>query len=344
MLLIFLSDKLLTLTIDGNALIAHNEIETHSFPVNYFGFSTTVYGGEARFYYNCKSKKNTDVSIFNQPFSDLNSCRRFREKHLFSSVLFLDVVVENALTDIIHKRIVADERLVNCISNKSYVQFIKNNKMGLNQYFLLKHKAKPQCGKRKNVHLPLITRGFGTREGDWPWHSGIWYTIDERRSYACGGSLITAEAVITAAHCLHINHRAVTANQVLVSLGKRNLYLSGPSTQEFFAQRVIVHPDYNQNSYQNDIGIIRLATEAIFTTYVQPICLWDANRVALGEVIGRNGSVVGWGLNEQNQYPQEIGLAYMPVVSLIDCLESDTNFFNALIHDGMFCAGFRNGK
>lgn len=201
-----------------------------------------------------------------------------------------------------------------------------------------------QCGQRKIKHQPLITHGFRTEEGDWPWHAAIWHTQDERRSYACGGTLISVDAVLTAAHCLYDLGRPIVPGRVIVQLGKHHLQLAGKHTQEFQAHRLIIHDSYDPNIFRDDIAIIRLATEAIFTPYVQPICLWDVNQGALEKVIGRNGTVVGWGLNELGHLPEELDLAFIPVVSPVDCLESDPDFFGSFIRRGTFCAGFRNGN
>lgn len=200
----------------------------------------------------------------------------------------------------------------------------------------------PHCGKRK---LSSESReGSRTKDGDWPWHSEIWFLQEGLRSYVCGGTLISANSVLTAAHCLYDLGRPIPLQQVGVSLGKRNLDLAASMTQESFAQRLIIHEGYDQNTFINDIAIVRLVTNLTFTPYVQPICQWDASHSSLNEVVGRNGVVVGWGMNERDELPGELDLAYMPVISSADCLQSDSDFFGSFITNGTYCAGFRNGR
>lgn len=165
-----------------------------------------------------------------------------------------------------------------------------------------------------------------------------------QQSYKCGGTLITSNAILTAAHCLYEFGRPIVANRVIVQLGKHNLELSGPNTQEFRANQIIIHGGYSETDLLNDIAMIRLATEATFTEYIQPICLWDINRVALNEVVGRNGIVVGWGFNERDRITKILSQAFMPVVSVTDCLTSNRDFFGLFLSDTTFCAGFRNGS
>lgn len=190
----------------------------------------------------------------------------------------------------------------------------------------------------------MITNGYPTKEGDWPWHSAIFHISGVRSEYKCGGTLINSKTVITAAHCLYESGRQINAERVIIQLGKHNRELSSPNTQEFRAYRYIIHSGYNRRDFLNDVALIRLATEVIFTNYIQPACLWDNNRIGLHEVLHRNGIVIGWGLNEKKELSNILNQAMMPVVSFTECLESNRVFFGQFLSDNVFCAGFRNGK
>lgn len=105
-----------------------------------------------------------------------------------------------------------------------------------------------------------------------------------------------------------------------------------------------MHKDFNYNDLLNDIALLHLSTEATLTNYVQPVCLWDANKVPIHNVLDTNGIVVGWGLNEQDVQGVILSQAHMPVVSLTTCLASNRNFFGTFLTDKTYCAGFRNGE
>lgn len=111
-------------------------------------------------------------------------------------------------------------------------------------------------------------------------------------------------------------------------------------TQAFSITR---HQDFNQEYFINDIAIIRLSTEATLNDYVQPICLWDPNKVDISDVVGKLGTVIGWGLTETDQQSHILRHAFMPVVPSLSCLTTNRDFFGAFLSETNFCAGFRNG-
>lgn len=93
----------------------------------------------------------------------------------------------------------------------------------------------------------------------------------------------------------------------------------------------------------NDIAIIRLSSDATFNNYVRPICLWDSNKLELSQVVGRQGTIIGWGVTETGQVSNVLQEALMPVVSSIKCLKSDRDFFGRYLTETNYCAGFQNG-
>lgn len=107
---------------------------------------------------------------------------------------------------------------------------------------------------------------------------------------------------------------------------------------------ILVHPQYNASEFSHDIAIIRLANEILFNDFVQPICLWDPNKIHITNVFGKLGTVVGWGFTEKDKLSPILLEAVMPVVPHSTCLLSNRQFFGSYLSDKNFCAGFRNGK
>ncbi|KAG4071090.1 hypothetical protein HA402_013404 [Bradysia odoriphaga] len=145
------------------------------------------------------------------------------------------------------------------------------------------------CGQLPNVLVPLLTNAHATHR--WPWHVAIYHQYNESSStYQCGGTLISSNSVLTAAHCV-----LVTAEEVTVSLGRLLLDASESSAPFIKIAEIIRHPRYTSENQDHDIAIILLETHATFNNYVQPVCLWRTDKTDLSDIIGRYGTVVGWG-------------------------------------------------
>lgn len=108
--------------------------------------------------------------------------------------------------------------------------------------------------------------------------------------------------------------------------------------------KIIRHPDYVDENQKNDIAIVELTTHVTFNNYVQPVCLWDAYEIHLSDIVGKHGTVVGWGHTETGQLSNALRQAALPVVDAFTCLESNSDLFGSFLARTNFCAGTRNGS
>ncbi|KAG4072407.1 hypothetical protein HA402_004339 [Bradysia odoriphaga] len=194
------------------------------------------------------------------------------------------------------------------------------------------------CGQAQTSVIPFLTNAqLATHR--WPWHVAIYHQACENASvYQCGGSLISANAILTAAHCV-----LVPEAQVTVSLGRLLLNESTSGASFHKVAKIIRHPDFLEEYKRNDIAIIELANTVTFDNYVQPVCLWSADKIHFSNIVGKFGTVVGWGHTESGQVSNALREAYMPVVDAFTCLESNPDLFGGFLSRGNFCAGTRNG-
>ncbi|XP_059223697.1 trypsin alpha-3-like [Stomoxys calcitrans] len=136
------------------------------------------------------------------------------------------------------------------------------------------------------------TRIVGGKEVDIrqvPWQCALYYY-----GYAiCGCSVISADWVLTAAHCVEGGGRfSVRAGSSWINRGG----------QIRRARRVIISSGYNPYTYNHDIAMIRTRRRFRFTRFVQPIAL--AKR---GRRLPQRYFVSGWGtLREGGSTPRHL--------------------------------------
>lgn len=115
--------------------------------------------------------------------------------------------------------------------------------------------------------------------------------------FNCGGTLISAKSVITAAHCLNTSAKNYRAHEVVLYLGRYNLIdWSETGSIATNVQQIIVHTDYKRqkDSFDADIAILVMSKLIEFNQFIRPACVWT-HTSSIQEIEGKNGVVVGWG-------------------------------------------------
>lgn len=201
-------------------------------------------------------------------------------------------------------------------------------------------KCEIQCGVPEPVQNPLIVRGQSTLPGQWPWHAAIYHRDGTTEEYKCGGTLISNWFVLTAGHCVTTENGNVLATEVVfIKLGVHDLKkLRKSSTQQHNIIGIFKEPRYDAETLAHDIALLRLGSKAEYDNYVRPACLYREDNL-----VGQFGTVIGYGLTEQNVLAMVLRKAVLPVINYLQCLESDREFFGQVLADEVLCAGYTNG-
>ncbi|XP_052902223.1 serine protease easter-like [Anopheles moucheti] len=199
-----------------------------------------------------------------------------------------------------------------------------------------------ECGERKVKTVYLVQHGTETKEGHWPWHTAIYHREGQDFEYACGGSIIDRNTILTAAHCLYTSRGRIKLDQLSVQVGRNQLSEASTRSQEHQASQLIIHPGYNPHSVADDLALIKLATDITLTRYIQPVCLWNMDP-NLDLIVAKNGTVVGFGLTEHDRVSDYLRQASIEVVDSWTCIESDRVAYGSTLTAGMFCGGGKAG-
>lgn len=143
---------------------------------------------------------------------------------------------------------------------------------------------------------PRVFGGIEAEKGAWPFQVALLTSemLDDNPdsqfdAQFCGGSIISPEWILTAAHCLVDGEEPIPADVVTVLIGATAL----TEGTRIVASEIIVHPDYSGRTLDNDIGLVRLSSPS------------DAPAIRMVDTDPETGkaTVIGWGRMEDGGFP-----------------------------------------
>nr|XP_022913256.1 serine protease snake-like isoform X3 [Onthophagus taurus] len=118
----------------------------------------------------------------------------------------------------------------------------------------------------------IIGGGVDANPKEFPHMSLLGYGKNASIEFQCGGSLISEQFVLTAAHCLESRELGPVK---VVRIGDLDTATDKDDAdpQEFLVINTYSHPNYTTDSFYNDIAILKLNKPVQITTYAKPACL-----------------------------------------------------------------------
>ncbi|XP_066267224.1 chymotrypsinogen A-like isoform X1 [Branchiostoma lanceolatum] len=174
-----------------------------------------------------------------------------------------------------------------------------------------------------------IVNGDDATPHSWPWQVSLQTSTGW---HYCGGSIVNNEWVVTAAHC------DPTISSDYVILGEHNKGGGSESIQRLRIATKICHPQYSSNIIDYDICLLKLATPAVMSDKVHPVCLGNYGDEGSFPA-GMSCYTSGWGKTSasSSNTPDILQQAMIPLISTSQC-QSAWGSVNT-ITDRMICAG-----
>lgn len=199
-----------------------------------------------------------------------------------------------------------------------------------------------------------IVGGVATAVDEYPWMVLIEHKSGGSVLTPCGGVLISARYVLTAAHC--VTERRVTVGRPThIRLGEYDTGREGPDCVPVEAggedctegalsipiEKIIAHPQYEPKSTQkrNDIALIRMRRPAPFTDFIRPICLPSQDMTLRTKPF--NLTAAGWGTDDTEQNSPIKLQVQLPYVTRERCAPNTTI---GTLWKGQLCAGGLRGQ
>ena len=175
-----------------------------------------------------------------------------------------------------------------------------------------------------------IVGGVEATPHSWPWQVALF--IDD--AWFCGGSIISENYVLTAAHC------ADGASYFDVMAGAHNVRESSePNRVEVTSYNGWTHPLWNSNDLSGDLALVELPSPLPMNDYISASCL-----PATGETpaVGSMVTVTGWGKPSDSAggiSPVLREVRDIPVMTNADC-----NAVYGIVGDGVVCIDTAGGR
>ncbi|KAI5631093.1 trypsin domain-containing protein [Phthorimaea operculella] len=197
-----------------------------------------------------------------------------------------------------------------------------------------------QCAPNQ---IPLVVGGKVVTINEFP-HMALlgWVKIDGGGySWKCGGSLISDQFVLTAAHCSYEerDNTVITGPPRVVQLGSS--YLDDPGALVVRVAAVIRHPKYKFPRSYYDLALLKLVQPVTFSEVIKPACL------GVPPPVDQPIIATGWGKTEfGGDQSLELRSVSLPVWNMDKCrdiLGTSRKMPQGALADSQLCAGEKRG-
>uniref|UniRef100_A0A4W4FHX4 Peptidase S1 domain-containing protein n=1 Tax=Electrophorus electricus TaxID=8005 RepID=A0A4W4FHX4_ELEEL len=177
-----------------------------------------------------------------------------------------------------------------------------------------------ECGSRPQFSTRIVG-GNLSQEGQFPWQ----VSLHIQHKHLCGGSIVTARWILTAAHCVY-GFSFPQLWMVLVGLTEQPV-----NEAEYLpVEKIIYHSRYRPRRLDYDIALLKLVEPLTFNEVPYPTCPAQVEPLMPCGVCCAPGEA-----------SMSLHSAQVPLISAKVC--SQPEVYQGYISPGMICAGYLEG-
>jgi len=206
--------------------------------------------------------------------------------------------------------------------------------------FILSANARTECGI-PNGSETYVVGGSEAGVLEFPWQISLRVRDNATGMYShiCGGSIISDQWIVTAAHC-------VMSGPYILVTGEHDEKKKNPYKEVHRISKIITHPRWNFNTIDYDMALIKLQTPLDLSgrqSHLAPVCLPH-----IGDSFsGQTCMATGWGLNRHREdFLPDIRSTILHKVPLVVSSQAScsANYRGVnIITNNMMCAGQYGG-
>lgn len=130
-------------------------------------------------------------------------------------------------------------------------------------------RAVKECTVPARDLVLTVSNGEKVPDRYYPWHISLFKRQDSSSSFICGGSIISHEFVLTAAHCLYEQRRLIIKPRLFIRAGSNHR----EEGDYYGIYKIIVHDDFNFDTLKSDIALLQTLNEIKYSTRtIRPVC------------------------------------------------------------------------
>jgi len=181
-----------------------------------------------------------------------------------------------------------------------------------------------------------IVDGDESSVHSWPWQVRVRPCSNYRCTFLCGGSIISKQWVLTAAHC--IPYRANKGN---ITVGNHYVWTDeqlDPFSKNHTISKIVNHHGWNKYTRVNDITLIQVHVAFTYNSHVSPVCLPTQDTCI---TYGSACAVTGWGYTAANKISPTLQELAVRLISYKKCRSA--MYYSGAVYPTQVCAGFAEG-